>query len=493
MTAGARQNKVHLVLCGGGVRVVSTIGAIRQLEEHGIEIASISGISAGSLLGALMCSGMSASELANWILHNNLMDHAGERKFSPRGALALFHAWKWPFAQYKTTGFPKLYTDLVRGDPTFSELKIPFMTASLDILGKRYEHYSKQRCPDMKVSDALRISTSVPVWYPPVQYEDKILVDVAVATRNPVWLTAELGDQLPILILDPGGSKPGRPDKLPDFLGALFGASMDSHDDYILSQIISRVPRIHTIGIECGDTDWHDFDMPRSDKEFLLEQGRIAMQQKMRELDGDLSRVDPISPAVRRPNEGAGQFAKNAMAKLMAEIPSNAFGTYKAFVSSTFQDLKEHRAHVINALQRAGIFVDPMEYWTSDNDEPKKLSVDRFQGCSLCILLVGLRRGHIPPGDTLSITEMEYEAALKANIDVLVYLLDQEAPWPHSYDELHNDDAVKRWRESLMEKHTVSFFGLEPSSLDISSGISRWLSEKLKMVHELAKDEASGA
>ena len=68
------------------------------------------------------------------------------------------------------------------------------------------------------------------------------------------------------------------------------------------------------------------------------------------------------------------------------------------------------------------------EYWTSDSDEPKKLSVDRFQGCGLCILLVGLRRGHVPHGETLSVTQMEYEAALKADgMDVLVYLLDQEA------------------------------------------------------------------
>jgi hypothetical protein len=34
---------------------------------------------------------------------------------------------------------------------------------------------------------------------------------------------------------------------------------------------------------------------------------------------------------------------------------------YKAFVSSTFVDLKEHRAHVINSLRNAGFFVDPME------------------------------------------------------------------------------------------------------------------------------------
>ena len=37
--------------------------------------------------------------------------------------------------------------------------------------------------------------------------------------------------------------------------------------------------------------------------------------------------------------------------------------TYKAFVSSTYEDLKDHRQHVIKALKDAGISVDPMENW----------------------------------------------------------------------------------------------------------------------------------
>ena len=39
--------------------------------------------------------------------------------------------------------------------------------------------------------------------------------------------------------------------------------------------------------------------------------------------------------------------------------------SHKAFVSSTFEDLKEHRAYVIKALRDAGIHVDPMENWTA--------------------------------------------------------------------------------------------------------------------------------
>ncbi len=101
---------------------------------------------------------------------------------------------------------------------------------------------------------------------------------------------------------------------------------------------------------------------------------------------------------------------------------------YKAFVSSTYVDLKKHRARVIDALRKGGISVDPMEDWTADSDEPKQVSMDRMRDCDLCILLVGARRGHRPEGEALSITQMEVQAAKKRGIDVLSFLIRRREP-----------------------------------------------------------------
>ncbi len=152
--------------------------------------------------------------------------------------------------------------------------------------------------------------------------------------------------------------------------------------------------------------------------------------------------------------------------------------TYKAFVSSTYQDLEAHRARVIEALRQAGIQVDPMEEWTAARDEPKRFSQDRLDGCDLCVLLVALRRGHVPEGESLSITQLEYEAARKSGVDVLAFLLDEEAPWPRRFDELGTDAKLRTWRQALMERHGVGFFGLEPDSVEIEPALLRWLTEK---------------
>ncbi|MGQ0445377.1 MAG: nSTAND1 domain-containing NTPase, partial [Beijerinckiaceae bacterium] len=152
--------------------------------------------------------------------------------------------------------------------------------------------------------------------------------------------------------------------------------------------------------------------------------------------------------------------------------------SYRAFISSTFEDLKEHRLHVIRSLRRAGITVDPMEEWTADSNEPKVFSQDRVKNCQLCVLLVGFRRGFVPEGSDSSITQLEYEAAMRLGIDVLVFMLDEKAPWYREFDERDSDPEVKRWRSQLAQRHGVEKFGLDPSSIDIGGALGRWLTTK---------------
>lgn len=151
--------------------------------------------------------------------------------------------------------------------------------------------------------------------------------------------------------------------------------------------------------------------------------------------------------------------------------------TFKAFLSSTYKDLKKHRQYVIDALRKAGFSVDPMEDWPAGPEEPKVFSQERIEGCHLCVLLVALRRGHVPEGEHLSITQMEYRAAVELGIDVLVFMLDEDAPWPRKHDELDKDEMMRGWRESLLEQHGVSFFETKPGTIDIAPALTRWINE----------------
>jgi predicted Ser/Thr protein kinase len=165
--------------------------------------------------------------------------------------------------------------------------------------------------------------------------------------------------------------------------------------------------------------------------------------------------------------------------------------TYRAFVSSTFVDLKEHRRCVIEALRRGGIQVDPMEEWTADSDEPKVFSQKRLDGCDLCVLLVGLRRGFVPPREMLSITQMEYEEARRLGMEVLVYLLFEEGEvksgeyvWKRGWDEWEKDEQLRAWREKLRLEHGCGTFGKDPEPLGemVLAAVSRWLQKQVGTV-----------
>lgn len=151
--------------------------------------------------------------------------------------------------------------------------------------------------------------------------------------------------------------------------------------------------------------------------------------------------------------------------------------TYKAFVSSTYEDLKDHRRYVIAELRSGGVHVDPMEEWTAAASVPKELSKRRVVDCNLCVLLVARRRGHIPQWADESITQMEYRQAVALGIDVLPFLLDEKADWDSTFDEVDSDFALVEWQSELREKHVVSFFGTKPESVSVLPAILRWFQE----------------
>ncbi|HSX78104.1 MAG TPA: hypothetical protein VLQ80_05985, partial [Candidatus Saccharimonadia bacterium] len=121
---------------------------------------------------------------------------------------------------------------------------------------------------------------------------------------------------------------------------------------------------------------------------------------------------------------------------------------------------------------------DPMEDWTAAPDEPKKFSQDRMKDGDLCVLLLGFRRGHVPEGEQLSITQLAYQAAVTSGIDMLVVMLEEEAPWPRKFDALEKDQRIRQFRAERKACRGGGFFGLEPSSMEIAPAITRWIAAK---------------
>src|SRR5262245_51582746 len=98
--------------------------------------------------------------------------------------------------------------------------------------------------------------------------------------------------------------------------------------------------------------------------------------------------------------------------------------TRRVFLSSTSLDLREHRARVHDDLERLNQFAVDMAQVGAGGADATTVSLTELGTAEFVVLIVAWRYGHIPRGQTRSITQMEYEEALRLGLPVYVYLAD---------------------------------------------------------------------
>ena len=95
--------------------------------------------------------------------------------------------------------------------------------------------------------------------------------------------------------------------------------------------------------------------------------------------------------------------------------------TYKVFISSTYLDNAERRKIVEDAVIRADMGPLGMERFTA-SVHPTVEECERYaRDCDLYVGIIAHRYGWIPDGKQLSITELEYDAAKKAERPRLMF------------------------------------------------------------------------
>src|SRR5258705_12359206 len=62
--------EINLVLSGGGARGIAHLGVVKRMQELGITIHGISGVSAGAIAGAFMAMGMPPDEILKVAISN---------------------------------------------------------------------------------------------------------------------------------------------------------------------------------------------------------------------------------------------------------------------------------------------------------------------------------------------------------------------------------------------------------------------------------------
>ncbi|MGW0432543.1 HEAT repeat domain-containing protein [Micromonospora sp. NPDC003197] len=135
----------------------------------------------------------------------------------------------------------------------------------------------------------------------------------------------------------------------------------------------------------------------------------------------------------------------------------------KVYVSATFRDLQDCRAAVQLALRRLRVEDMAMESYVAEDRRPLEKCLADVAECEVYVGIFAWRYGFVPAGYDKSITELEYREAMATGKPCLIFLLDEDAPWPRtSIDRGADADKIEALRAELAARHTCSIFTNPP-------------------------------
>ena len=205
LPAQEQELKVGLVLSGGGAKGLAHIGALKVIEDSGVQIDYIAGTSMGAIVGALYASGYRANELDSifrQINFNSLIQDDFsrssktfyEKEDAERYAISLpFDGYKISFPQAISSG-QKVYNELVsllyhvKDVRDFNQLPIPFFCMATDI-----ENGTAIRLDNGYLPEAIMASGTFPSLFEPMELDGKLLIDGGVLNNYPIAELKSLG------------------------------------------------------------------------------------------------------------------------------------------------------------------------------------------------------------------------------------------------------------------------------------------------------------
>jgi len=170
---------VSLILGSGGARGMAHIGVIRWLEENDYEIKSISGCSIGALVGGYYAAGK-LDVYTEWIKSLDTLDMLSLIDFQGSSGLM------------KGDKLMQQHIELI-GDFNIEDLDISFTAVAADIDGEKEIWINKG-----SLQSAIRASVSLPLFFTPHPYGDKLLIDGGIL--NPVPIAPTFHDTTDISI-----------------------------------------------------------------------------------------------------------------------------------------------------------------------------------------------------------------------------------------------------------------------------------------------------
>jgi len=260
-----------VVLGGGGVKCIATLGALQYIydsDKH-LGVHTYIGTSAGAIIGFLMGIGYTPIELITYICTSHIFESIMPLDMmslvTGNGAIKYVDKIDAPLRKLVSEKIGR--TDLTLKE-LYDTLGVVLVCATYNITHGRCEYLTYKTHPNLECLVAVRMSSSLPLIFDECMYDGSIYIDGGAA------------DNFPITCADPGACVFGvaifttynhnSSNKITTLLRLLISSSSNMY----IRRIISLFSEKHALlSIELENVDLLEFDRSNSSKLDLFSKG----------------------------------------------------------------------------------------------------------------------------------------------------------------------------------------------------------------------------
>lgn len=302
------RDKTAIVLQGGGSLGIGHVGTLSEWEKMGgyQSITHVCGSSVGSILAAAIAAKASVPFMKETIFGLNMKQFADDDYGFFRDIYRLYKKWGWHAGDaieewaeklmFQLTGNPKITMEQLYD---LNKIHLTITYFSYRYRKTKYADHTTQ--PDLCVAEAIRMSSSIPIYYQAVwrKFLNKNQQDVLDAIADGGTM-----DNFPIGILH----RQGIPDeKIMGFkLCSTEELNADEEEDYdyglpnnakdaitvLIEAMREQAMRVHvhkndwklTVKIDCANLSATNFSMTDEQKNMLFSNGKRAMRDYAKEV-----------------------------------------------------------------------------------------------------------------------------------------------------------------------------------------------------------------
>lgn len=261
---------------GGAIRGVSYIGAIKALEELGINPTTLAGSSVGSIIAAFLAVGYTAEELreiflkVNFDLFKDISIGLGPIFALSKGEV--FLEWVRELIEKKFYG--DKYKKGTNRAVTFKDIDKNLVIITTNLSNFECKEFSRFETPDYEIASAVRISCCMPGLMKPIEYNKTLLVDGDLQKSWPMWKLSknlQLNDER-ILEFRLEGYYNTNDISGIDYANAVYSC-MTAMSTSFITNIYADKDKFDYIVLNTGDIVVVDFNIAESKRLELIESG----------------------------------------------------------------------------------------------------------------------------------------------------------------------------------------------------------------------------